>query len=572
MARISASTGVAEARVPVPGIWAGLRRSATPARMIAAAALLSTLLGVALFTFVAWSEWQDGLGRAEQRTVSLAHLLAEHAGRVLDAANLSLGQIMPLIDGRRWDEVAADTAGYRQLVRLTDSLDYLTALWLTDETGMPRLTSREFPAPPIDTSDREYFTAQSQRDHGPMVSRLTQSRVTATPNIVLARRLQGPDGRFRGIAQAVIEPSYFFAFYASLGLPPGTEIVMFRDDLGVVFRYPALPPDQALALVKWHGRPALGDDVWQNTLRTVSTADGQLRIETFRRVERFPVYVSAGIAMAELRRAWLWTILPQGLLAAVALGSVVALSGIAFRLARREERAQIRLEEEVVERTGELRAALRSRELLMNELNHRIKNNLQLISSFLNLQIKKTDNADAQEYLSEARIRVAAIADLHTHLYQSAQVEQVELGGYVRKLCHDLENGPGRAAERPVRVVADRVEMPTDTAVPLAMILTELVTNAQKHAYPNESPGDIDVRLEATATGVRLVVSDAGAGFAGAAPSGRGLGLTLVQALTRQLGAVLTLPTVARGTRIEIDVPAERRRGVDAAGDAPAES
>ena len=131
-------------------------------------------------------------------------------------------------------------------------------------------------------------------------------------------------------------------------------------------------------------------------------------------------------------------------------------------------------------RTAELDASLGARDLLLKEVNHRVKNNLQLVSSMLSLHGRETQSEAARVTLAQARLRVLAIADLHDKPYRSDNPDMVELGTYLDQVCDDLRSsialGEGRRLEvRTVPFIA-----PTDLALPLALAVAELVTNAQR--------------------------------------------------------------------------------------------
>ena len=131
-------------------------------------------------------------------------------------------------------------------------------------------------------------------------------------NIVFARRLEDGGGTFKGIAQAVLSPAYFLDFYQSLALPAGTEVTLFRDDRAVLVRYPAVPDELALRLEKWVSPPPGWGEAEAGSDRAVSQADGAERVESWRRVGRFPIHVAVGHAVPEIEADWRHLILVQG--------------------------------------------------------------------------------------------------------------------------------------------------------------------------------------------------------------------------------------------------------------------
>jgi PAS domain S-box-containing protein len=192
-----------------------------------------------------------------------------------------------------------------------------------------------------------------------------------------------------------------------------------------------------------------------------------------------------------------------------------------------------------------LRRALDDKNTLLKELYHRVKNNLQLIISLFNLQVRSVSEEQARQALHDAASRVRAMALVHERLYQSGTLSSIRLDDYIRELCEQVA-GAASAHQRgiAVDVEAEPVEVGLDVAVPLGLLLNELVTNSFKHGFPAERRGRVLVKLaHVDGDTVRLTVGDDGVGL----PPGmdrtsrRSLGLKLVSALTEQLRARFTL-------------------------------
>lgn len=202
-----------------------------------------------------------------------------------------------------------------------------------------------------------------------------------------------------------------------------------------------------------------------------------------------------------------------------------------------------------------LAALLKQKELLFKEVNHRVKNSLQLVSSLLQLQRLSLRDPSAAHHLDDAVARVNAIAAIHERLYRSDDVTTVDFATYLSILCKDLEqtvHAGGRAWS--VQVTADDVTVPTDEALPMALIVNELVTNAIKHSSPD--PGRCRVEVRYIAGPVRsLSVADEGRGLPADFMIGPGrgsLGMDLVTALTRQLKGRLEVERLDPGTRFTV--------------------
>lgn len=194
----------------------------------------------------------------------------------------------------------------------------------------------------------------------------------------------------------------------------------------------------------------------------------------------------------------------------------------------------------------QIRAALEEKEVLFKEINHRVKNNLQVIDSLLSLQIRQIGDAQGREVLEESRHRIQAMALVHEMLYRSESPARIDFREYLNNLTAHLLHSYGAGA-RGIRIEARiaAASFGLDTAIPCGLIINELVTNSLKHAFPGERKGVIAVELQARAEGrYCLTVRDDGGGL----PAGfrieeaRTLGLRLVRTLTEQIGGKLSVP------------------------------
>lgn len=220
------------------------------------------------------------------------------------------------------------------------------------------------------------------------------------------------------------------------------------------------------------------------------------------------------------------------------------------------------LEERVRERTATLATTLREREVLLQEVHHRVKNNLQVISSLINMQLRKLSPSVAREALEDFQTRVLAIALIHEQLYQSHDYARVEFAEYVRSLAPAVLRA-NNAASHPIELVLAVAAIPlrVDVAIPCGLVLVELVTNALKHAFRDRESGT--VRIELVADGARLClrVVDDGVGLPpGLDPARAGsTGLRLVSTLCAQLRGDLDITTSERGTAFQLTFPADDR-------------
>jgi PAS domain S-box-containing protein len=195
-----------------------------------------------------------------------------------------------------------------------------------------------------------------------------------------------------------------------------------------------------------------------------------------------------------------------------------------------------------------LRNLLSDKEILLKEVHHRVKNNLQIISSLINLQADKLPDKRFQGVLIDLRERVRTMALVHEMLYQTDNLEQLNFAGYVASLLQYLWRAHGALGEKVrLNLSLTPLMLPIDTAVPCGLILNELISNAFKHAFPNGTGGEVSVTLEndPASGAVCLRIRDNGIGLPTELKwrQSSTFGLHLVQMLTNQIcGTVQTGP------------------------------
>jgi two-component sensor histidine kinase len=174
-----------------------------------------------------------------------------------------------------------------------------------------------------------------------------------------------------------------------------------------------------------------------------------------------------------------------------------------------------RMADLITARENELRESLAQKELLVREIHHRVKNNLQLVMSLLNLHARRIRDPRAEAAFAEARSRINALATLHRRLYESENLQQVDLRWFLEDLCVELRRG-GLSGNRHIELMVhapDEVIGP-EIAVPLGLLVTEAITNAYKHAFPGRDSGKIEVRVtRESPTHLVVSVCDDGAGY-----------------------------------------------------------
>jgi two-component sensor histidine kinase/CheY-like chemotaxis protein len=204
------------------------------------------------------------------------------------------------------------------------------------------------------------------------------------------------------------------------------------------------------------------------------------------------------------------------------------------------EKARLQRQRDRAER--EVHEAKERAEVLLHEVNHRVANSLALVAALVRMQSNSITDPQAKSILGEIQGRIQAVAGVHRSLYTSHDVRSVEMSGYLTSLLQELEGtmkASGHASA--VHVTAEPLTLPTDKAVSIGVIVTELVTNAFKYAYPQSIGGEVRVGFVRAADGkLSLTVADDGVGWRGDAPAkGTGIGSRIVGALARSLGATV---------------------------------
>ncbi|BDG74806.1 sensor histidine kinase [Roseomonas fluvialis] len=208
------------------------------------------------------------------------------------------------------------------------------------------------------------------------------------------------------------------------------------------------------------------------------------------------------------------------------------------------------------DREQALTAALQQRDLLMAEIHHRVKNNLQIVASLLSLQSDRMRSETARREFAVARDRVQALAMLHRHLYMNQTFQRMSLRPFLEELSRKLGEaiGGGSGGSVAIRVEADDIELGADESISLALLLTEAVSNSVRHAFPDGRPGTVTISLRVEGTTALLRVSDDGVGIDGAADAGDGLGTQLINGFAAHLGGVAEF-TSGPGTTVSVRFP-----------------
>lgn len=206
----------------------------------------------------------------------------------------------------------------------------------------------------------------------------------------------------------------------------------------------------------------------------------------------------------------------------------------------------------------ELRKSLAEKEVILKEVHHRVKNNFQIVSSLLSLQAETIDDPVTKDALRESENRIRSMALIHEKLYESEDYAHIDFADYILSVTSRLD-AAYRGSERGIALSCDSepVQLSIESAIPLGLVLNELVTNAFIHAFPEGKKGSIVVSIRSEGEGAVLVVQDDGVGLSPAVSiaSPNTLGLELIRVLTSQAGGQPEFSTGDHGTRVTIRIP-----------------
>jgi len=198
------------------------------------------------------------------------------------------------------------------------------------------------------------------------------------------------------------------------------------------------------------------------------------------------------------------------------------------------------------------------KEFLLKEIHHRVKNNLEIVSSLLSLQSAQIDDPNIIEAMQKSQQRVQSMSMIHQKLYQGKSLSGIEMKDYFMNLGNYIVHSYG-AQERILFVCnMDSIELDVDMAIPIGLIVNELITNSMKYAFPNNVPGRIEISLDEVGSELHLTVIDNGVGrIEGSGSHGTGFGTQLIELLTKQLDGNMKL-AVQDGTSVSFEFQLNR--------------
>lgn len=481
-----------------------------------------------LLVLIVWGFWAWESRKSE--TIALAEnnveLIQQYAQSIIQSQRSLLLEAEELLQ-REGLTPAGREAVHLHLARLVERFEYTIGIAIASADGAIIVASQRSPgAARID--DRSYF--QTLRDSGATLTiDRTTTRVSGREALVIAKRRPG-DG-FNGVLVTAVDVRAFTDFFGRITVDERASASLLRRDGALLVRHTPeapllmLPPDAPA--VEAISRERTG------VYRALAVSDGIDRFYAFAQIGDLPIFANFGAPAAAMREAWQGEMMVIGaFLGIVALLGFYGTAQTERRVRSERARQQSQFDRRLLEE-AQRTAALR--ETLLREVHHRTKNNLQTIQSLIKL---RGGSGDAKAMISEIEQRIWAIAEVHDLLYSSQEFSRLDLGEFLHTVCANPAIVPPESGID-VRCCVETVEVDLNAAVPLALIVVELVTNAIKHAFPDKASGVIDILLTRNGEDAELVIKDNGIGLPKEA--GRSSGLRLVRALVGQVGGEIAI-------------------------------
>ncbi|HQX84973.1 MAG TPA: histidine kinase dimerization/phosphoacceptor domain -containing protein [Aestuariivirga sp.] len=508
-----------------PPLRPSLFRSETLATALILAFLVFLMGGTA---FVLRNAYQSAAAIARIRAISSAEVVAANFEWVGETSQQLLQRVDDFV-GPSLDALPANALGF--LKESVSTLPGSPRIYLVGADGNTRLTT-DPDFKPIDIRDRDYFQAVAD-GAARYISPMLVSRLNGEQIFVISKRVER-NGVFVGAAIVSFNSQLIEKVWSSLRFDPTSTISAVREDGKIVARYPRL-----------ESRTDISDSVLfttflpqapNGTYEAVSVADGVKRIVAYRRVGGSNLVAIASIGH-DVAFAAFYNFAILSLAVAVPLALfLAALAWITFQWLSRDARQR-----------EQLAAALESNQMLFREIHHRVKNNLQAVSSLVNLQ--KIDPHAKQEMTQ----RIQAMVAVHEQIYRNDQFGLVDASAYIPAIIGKLVESYGRE----VKVAYDLAPMEVDRehALPLGLVANEVVSNAMKYAFQDGRDGALTVTLKKSEDGRMgiLTIHDNGAGFDPESIS-KGTGSRLVSGLAAQIQGE-TGYTFDSGTKFEMRFP-----------------
>lgn len=520
--------------------------------------------------------WQHFLERdSREEALAAARLVAAELAQIVEGSRqlmVAMGRHPAVPDN------AAECVSYFKAV--IAGLSAYREAAVIDTDGKFICSTIDIP-PTLDVRDRLYFD-------GPLktgeltVGTLVQGRVTRSTSIHISMPFNKGDGVNRGVIVLILNPERVAQDLSSRPWRTNYRVIVMDREGSLVFTIPQKGEEDAREIAKAVFPTAR---MSKGGVAQATDARGRPQIVGFAPLEEAPaslitaVSVDRDTALAEVRDTARRSILLGVAAVILAVTGMIWTANVLIRrpvkaivaVVNRRERGETdakfpnldprtdlgQLSAALSRMSDSINGLLEQKTFLLRELQHRVMNSLNLLSSVLDLQRRHTADPDARDQLARARDRVISIGSVYRQLYQADHAGRVEFSEFLKKLCEDSQNAYGGYRHR-IEVEAEPLQISGSKAVALAVLTHELITNVLKHAYAADETGPIFVGLKRAPNGsYELRFSDRGRGL----PSDfdpaktKSLGFKVILGTARQLGGSVEIVRLEKGTEFLIRLP-----------------
>lgn len=508
-----------------------------PERRIARLTSKSAVVLVSLFLvavlslsgLMIWQNYKATIAAGEARAQSSAHVVAAHLQWMIEASDQALRRIDAKLDEQPIESNANIISDISQAVGdLPAGFQYS----VYDQNGALRLSSVQ-QATGIIVADRDYFQ-QLKAGREVVISEQLQERLSGKQVFIIARRIER-NGQFHGVASIAIPTEKLDEFWNSMELGPKSSVGVIRSDGWLVARHPTFdkPMDFSQTPLFTVHLPKSPQGYYRSG---ASPVDGVARIVGYWHVDGWPLIATAGIDTAQTLQMF-WSGLDTQLIFGLPIILMIIASSIWI----------VALLNAFAERNAVLERLLERNQFLFREIHHRVKNNLQAVSALIRLQpISKEARGDMER-------RIAAMIAVHEQIYQTDQFDRVDVAPYTERLVGEIAASYDAAVTIETRLASISVDR--DQALPIGMIINEVVSNAFKYAFIGRSDGHLMVELTSESDGMAvLTVRDDGPGI-DTELTHKGMGSRLITGFVAQINGTFSYEN-ASGTAFTMRFPA----------------
>jgi two-component system, NtrC family, sensor kinase len=563
----------------------------------------SVAVPAGLFAFFASNSYDTAMQTAHDRAERFSAVVREHALKIFETIALTLENVDHRLQHATWEEIRTSKELWDQLRQMQERSQQVGAIFVSPPAGPTALTTRMFPVPTVEFSDRDYLSEQKERDRGFYIGRAYVGKISGEPIFNFSIRKTSPTGQFDGIIGISAFVSYFRDYYQSIGIGPDNfGITLLREDGQVLVRFPAASSPLEISLES--ELLARMRNAERGTFTALSPLDSVQRIFGYAKLRAYPVYAVYSIDKNAIASRWLKGMVPAALIAFVAALCLFSTCSLALRSAQRQQLSMQALDntnrklEAEMERRERAEASLMQAQRLeaigqlTGSIAHDFNNLLMVISGNLELAERRWNDPGALKRKLKS-IRYAT---------DRAKALTQQLLGFARRHTRDATTIDLNAALEKARTL---ITYSLPESVNLAVVLTEepcpvqldvneleaailnLVGNARDampaggtlkistHLNPDEPQSRVELRVADNGHGMpREVLHRVFEPFFTTKDLGKGtgLGLSQVYGFVQQSGGSIDIQSdVGKGTCVTISFPRSAGEPV-AVRDAPASS